>query len=67
MKLDKACKIGADCGLETIEEVFILVELHAMCMFKYNEIDEELNEMYQDYKNSGLNEKSSIYEVLGEV
>ena len=31
------------------------------------EIHAELNEMYQDYKNSGLNENSSIYEVLKEV
>ena len=67
MRLEKACKIGKDCGVETIEQVFMLVELHAMCMFKYDEIDEELNEMYKDYKNSGLNENSSIYEVLKEV
>ncbi|MDU4051162.1 MAG: hypothetical protein E7H33_09620 [Clostridium perfringens] len=56
MKLKRAIKIGKDCGLETIGEAIYNVDLHATNIFDHDKIEEELKELYNDFKNSGLNE-----------
>ena len=56
MKLKRAIKIGKDCGLETIGEAICNIELHATNIFDFDKIQEEIKELYNDFKNSGLNE-----------
>ncbi|HGD0580533.1 TPA: hypothetical protein ACH354_002195 [Clostridium perfringens] len=56
MKLKRAIKIGKDCGLETIGEAICNIELHASSMFDFDDIQEEIEELHNDFKNSGLNE-----------
>ena len=56
MKLKRAIKIGKDCGLETIGEAICNIELHASSMFDFDNIQEEIEELHNDFKNNGLNE-----------
>lgn len=60
MKLDKAIELGKACGLSTIEECIANVDYHAMSIFKYEEINTEINELLVDFKNSGLNKDTKI-------
>lgn len=55
MKLKRAIKIGKDCGLETIGEAICNIELHASSIFDFDNILEEIEELHNDFKNSGLN------------
>lgn len=50
MKLAEAIDIGKECGLETIEESILNIELHSVSLFLYDKIREELNELYQELK-----------------
>lgn len=50
MKLEEAIKLGKDCGLETVEECIRNIELHAISLFKYEDINKELNELHNDWK-----------------
>lgn len=50
MKLRDACKIGYDCGLRTIEEAIFNIELHAVSLFSYSEIFQELKELRDEAK-----------------
>lgn len=56
MKLKRAIKIGKDCGLETIGEAICNIELHATNIFDFDKAQEEIKELYNDFRNSGLNE-----------
>lgn len=56
MKLKRAIKIGKDCGLETIGEAIYNIELHATNIFDFDKAQEEIKELYNDFRNSGLNE-----------
>lgn len=51
MKVKEACEIADTCGLETIGEAVFNIELHALNLFIYDELDKELNELYEDAKN----------------
>lgn len=48
MKLKEAMELGMICGLETIEECLLNIELHATSLFAYSELNQELNELYED-------------------
>lgn len=49
MKLEKAVECGYVCGLNSIEECICNIEHHAMSIFKYDEIAEELRELGREY------------------
>lgn len=51
MKVKEACEIAEDCGLETIGEAILNIEIHSPSLFLYGEIDKELGELYEDAKN----------------
>ena len=51
MKVKEACEIAEDCGLETIGEAILNIELHAISLFSYDELGKELSELYEDAKN----------------
>jgi hypothetical protein len=57
MKLEKALEIGRDCGLKTIEECILNIEIHSPSLFSYDKINEELNELYKDLEETknGIN------------
>jgi hypothetical protein len=66
MRLKSALEMGKDCGLSTICEAILNVEIHAISLFNYEKIDEELEEMYNDVhiNNIDLNEDMSIDKAL---
>ena len=47
MTIKQACKIAHHCGLETVQEAVLNVELHASQMFLWEEINKELPENVQ--------------------
>jgi hypothetical protein len=51
MKLKEAIELGHDCGLETVEECIRNVEIHATMLFKYEDINKELNELHNEWKD----------------
>lgn len=51
MKVKKACEIAEDCGLETIGEAILNIDIHAISLFSYDELNKELSELYEDAKN----------------
>ena len=56
MKIKKACEIAKVCGLKTIGEAILNIELHANTLFSYDELNKELNELYEDAKNYHLDD-----------
>jgi hypothetical protein len=64
MLLKDACDIAEECGLETIGEAIMNIQIHALSIFNYNEEKKELNELYDDFKTSGLTIEDNINKVL---
>ena len=56
MKVKEACEIAEDCGLETIGEAILNIQLHAISLFSYDELNKELDELYEDAKNYHMDE-----------
>ena len=54
MKLSKAIEIGHECGLEHPAECVNNVLMHATMLFTYDEMENELAELIEDAKNSGI-------------
>ena len=57
MKLKEACEIALACGLETIDEAVLNVELHCSNLFSYYDAAFELAELNSDVKlikNQGI-------------
>ena len=48
MKLKEACRIGKEVGMTTIGESVDNIEHQVMSIFKYEDINKELIEMYTD-------------------
>lgn len=49
MTLKECRELGHLCGLETDKECILNVEIHALSLFKYEDIDDELEELYTEY------------------
>ena len=68
MKLQDALEIGMDCGLNTVEESIFNIDLHAMNIFNYSEITNELNELIKDrdelFEKTSFSSDSKIEDVL---
>lgn len=62
MKVKEACEIAEDCGLETIGEAILNIEIHAISLFSYDELNKELSELYEDAKNYHMDD--SVLTVL---
>lgn len=69
MRLKEACKMGKAVGMTTIGESVDNIEHHAISIFKYEDINKELHEMYADplWDALKLNGAQSIDKVLSEV
>ena len=64
MRLFTCLDIANDCGLETVDEAIYNVELHAMSIFVYDKIDEEISEIYQEVQFRKINFEMTINEAL---
>lgn len=62
MKLKAACEIAEACGLETVGEAIRNIEIHAISLFTYDELDKEMNELYDEA--AYYMKEVSIFEVL---
>ena len=50
MKLKEACEFGEACGLTTVGEAIMNIELHAGCIMAYDKMDaEDLAHHYKEY------------------
>lgn len=49
MKLIKALEIANECGLTTVNEALLNIDIHAMSIFKYDDIQKEVSEMYNEW------------------
>jgi DNA phosphorothioation-dependent restriction protein DptG len=54
MKLGECLSTAYICGLESVEEAIFNIEHLATNLFIYEEIDNELKELFQEFKESGL-------------
>lgn len=45
MKIQKAIEIANDCELETVGEAILNIKIHALSLFSYSDIDNELHEL----------------------
>lgn len=48
MTLKNCLEIGIECGLKTISEAILNIEIHAMNIFSYSELNEELEQIYEE-------------------
>lgn len=62
MTLREACEFGYDCGLKTLKEAIVNIQIHANSLFCYDKIDDELHELY--VKARKYSPKMSIEECL---
>lgn len=64
MRLFTCLDIANACGLETVDEAIYNVELHAISIFVYDKIDEEISEIYQEVQFREINSEMTINEAL---
>lgn len=65
MKLYEACDIGYCMGISSIKECVENIHIHAINLFKYDDIIEELQELDKEVKNGEYKEEDSVALVLG--
>ena len=66
MKLYECCDIGYCMGLSTIGECVDNVSVHATNLFSYDNITDELQELFKEVKDGGYADEDSVALVLGE-
>lgn len=61
-------QIAEDCGLTTLGEAVLNIDMHCMSIFSYDKINEELKELYSEYKsvvdNYGFDKDTTIEHYL---
>lgn len=67
MKVKEAIELGKACGLETIKECIINIEIHSPSLFAYTKINEELNELYEDLKKNYPSDYKFIVELQYDI
>lgn len=50
MRLEECLELGRKCGLEDLDSCLFNVELHAIQIFEYDKIKDELSELYSDIR-----------------
>ncbi len=48
MTLDECIAMGKECGMTDMRECFNNIDYHSAMLFKYEEINKELNELIHD-------------------
>lgn len=68
MKLVECLEIAVECGMETVGSAWLNVSLHALNIFKYDDIPNELNELTEEIDNlirtTSFEETSDCVDVL---
>lgn len=68
MTLKQCLEIGKECGLETIGESLFNIDLHAMNIFEYSKITEEINQLVSEanelYSKTGFTKDSKTIDIL---
>ena len=64
LTLLEACKIAQDCGLETVGEAIMNVELHYDAFFSIANLEEEERAFYEDVKRYNVTGDTPISEIL---
>ncbi len=67
MKLKTALDIAKDCGLHTVGEALLNIEIYALSIFNYNTLEDEVKELHGEVNQLKLKEEDSLdiaYEQL---
>ena len=68
MTLKDCLEIGIECGLQTVSEAILNIEIHAISIFSYSELNKELEQLYIEKEEliskSKFSEDSESSEVL---
>lgn len=68
MTLKSCLEIGTACGLETVFEAIMNIDIHAINIFDYSKITEEINEIIKErdvlYSKTNFANDSRIIDVL---
>ncbi|WP_195972645.1 hypothetical protein [Clostridium thermobutyricum] len=67
MKLKTALDIAKDCGLYTVGEALLNIEIYALSIFNYNTLEDEVKELHGEVNQLKLKEEDSLdiaYEQL---
>jgi hypothetical protein len=78
MTIQEALLLGNDCGLQTVREAIINVEIHYSSLFIIDNLDKELQELYDTWEkfksekklpfevpeNAQITEDTSIRDIL---
>lgn len=67
MKLKDALWIGEACGLETVGESLLNIQLHAMNIFTYGEEQREYDEIIRECKLLGVSRGDRIDKWLSQL
>lgn len=70
MTLDKCIEIGRECGMTNMRECFNNIDYHSTMLFKYEEINKELNELIKEIEEKwdiGYLESPDFFDYLGNV
>ena len=68
MTLKSCLEIGLDCGLETVGKSIYNMEIHALNIFEYSKINQELLQIYREatdvFNKTNFTKESLTREVL---
>lgn len=68
MTLRDCLEIANNCGLETVGEALYNINLHAMMIFEYSKMNQELTQVYNEaddlYSKTNFTKYSLVDEVL---
>lgn len=67
MKVREALEIGYSCGLETVGEAVDYITIHSMNIFAYDDITDELQELYREVVERKLTDEMPITDILDRV
>lgn len=67
MTLKAALDIGIGCGLETVDECIYNIELHAVNLFEYSKINDELAELRMELQRFDCGDNDDAQELLNKI
>ena len=67
MKLKTCLEFGDDCGLISVGEALRNIDIHCMNIFSYDKINIELNELFKEFDESGLDKSTSILDAFKQL
>ena len=64
MKLKTCLEIGKECGLTTVKEAVMNISYHAINIFVYDKIKEEMYELEGELDEAGIDNNTLITDIL---